>query len=75
MSDKKVILIATMGASPAVLTETVWSLSHATLSVVPDEIVVLTPKNYADRLKKEILSGEESVWNRLLKELVKGGNK
>jgi CRISPR-associated protein (TIGR02584 family) len=71
MSDKKVILIATMGASPAVLTETVWSLSHATLSVVPDEIVVLTPKNCADRLKKEILSGEESVWNRLLKELVK----
>jgi CRISPR-associated protein (TIGR02584 family) len=71
MSDKKVILIATMGASPAVLTETVWSLSHVTLSVVPDEIVVLTPKNCADRLKKEILSGEESVWNRLLKELVK----
>lgn len=29
MNDKRTILIAGIGTSPAILTETVWSLAHA----------------------------------------------
>jgi hypothetical protein len=28
MSDKKAVLVVGMGTSPAVMTETVWSLAH-----------------------------------------------
>jgi CRISPR-associated protein (TIGR02584 family) len=27
-NNKRIVLIATMGSSPAVLTETVWALAH-----------------------------------------------
>lgn len=40
-ADKRTILIAGMGTSPAVLTETVWALCHQHKPTVPDEIVVL----------------------------------
>ena len=42
--DKRTILIAGMGTSPAVLTETVWALCHQKNPMVPDEIVVLVTK-------------------------------
>ena len=35
-------IIAGMGTSPAVLTETVWALAHQKKPVVPDAIVMLT---------------------------------
>ena len=38
------ILIATMGTSPAVLTETVWALAHQREPIVPDEIVMRNSK-------------------------------
>ena len=37
--SKRIVLIAGMGTSPAVLTETVWALAHQAESVVPDETV------------------------------------
>lgn len=43
-SDKRTILIAGMGTSPAVLTEPVWALAHQKKPVVPDEIGVLITK-------------------------------
>lgn len=49
-SANRTILIAGMGTSPAVLTETVWALAHQEQPVVPDEIVVITTK-----------SGKESI--------------
>ena len=36
--SKHTILIAGIGISPAVLTETVWALAHQKKPVVPDEI-------------------------------------
>ena len=36
MTTKQKILIAGMGTSPAVLTETVWALGHQKRLVVPD---------------------------------------
>ena len=37
---KRKILVAGMGTSPAVLTETVWALAHQRVPVVPDEIPI-----------------------------------
>ena len=41
---KKCFLIAGMGTSPAVLTETVWALAHQKKPVVPDGVVAPTTK-------------------------------
>ncbi len=43
-ATRRQILIAGMGTSPAVLTETVWALAHQKKPVVPDEIVALITK-------------------------------
>ena len=45
VSRDRTILIAGMGTSPAVLTETVWALAHQEQHVVLDEIVVITTKS------------------------------
>ena len=64
-SANRTILVAGMGTSPAVLTETVWALAHQEQSVVPDEIVVITTKSGKDALRTAIMSGASSVWERL----------
>lgn len=38
VSRDRTILVAGMGTSPAVLTETVWALVHQEQPVVPDEM-------------------------------------
>lgn len=43
-NDKKVVLVAGIGTTPAVLTETVWALAHQKEPVVPDEVVVISTK-------------------------------
>ena len=43
--SKRKILVAGMGISPAVLTNTVWALAHQKKPIVPDEIVVFITKN------------------------------
>ena len=69
--NKKIVLIATMGSSPAVLTETVWSLAHARKPIVPDEVVVLSAKNSVDKMRRDLLDGATSVWGKLLLALKK----
>ncbi len=59
------ILVAGMGTSPVVLTETVWALAHQEQPVVPDEIVVITTKSGKDALRTAVMSGAPSVWERL----------
>ena len=71
MNDKKIVLVVGMGTSPAVMTETVWSLAHQSEPVVPDEVVVITTKSGKDALRTAIMSGAPSVWNRLKTALVK----
>ena len=65
VSRDRAILIAGMGTSPAVLTETVWALAHQEQPVVPDEIVVITTKSGKESLRKAIMSETPSVWDRL----------
>jgi CRISPR-associated protein (TIGR02584 family) len=64
-SAKRTILVAGMGTSPAVLTETVWALARQEHSVVPDEVVMITTKSGKDALRTAVMSGTPSVWERL----------
>ena len=64
-SANRTILIAGMGTSPAVLTETAWALAHQEHSVVPDEVMVITTRSGKDALRTTVISGTPSVWERL----------
>lgn len=70
MQDKRVVLVAGIGTSPAILTETVWTLAHKE-QTVPDEIVVITTKTGKQKIKDELLSGANPVWVRLKRALEK----
>ena len=61
----RIVLVAGMGTSPAVLTETVWALVHQEKPIVPDEVVVITTKSGKDALRAAVMSGAPSVWERL----------
>ncbi len=65
--EKRTILIAGIGTSPAVLTETVWALAHQREAVVPDEVVVITTKTGKARLWSELVDG--GVWKDLVASL------
>jgi CRISPR-associated protein (TIGR02584 family) len=62
---ERVVLVAGIGTSPAVLTETVWALAHQKDPVVPDEIFVITTKKGKADLKSALLSGKTNVWEQL----------
>jgi len=38
----KTVLVAGVGLSPAVLTNTVWALAHEDPAIIPDEVVAIT---------------------------------
>ena len=61
---KRTILIAGMGTSPAVLTETVWALAHQKKPVVPDKVVVITTTSGKEGVVKALLSGGVSIWQK-----------
>ena len=71
MNKKRKILVAGMGASPAVLTNAVWALAHQSEPVVPDEIVVFITKDGKSLLKKELVDG--GIWADMLKCLARDG--
>lgn len=62
---KDIVLIAGIGTSPAVLTETVWSLAHQKPAVVPAKVVVITTTSGKDGLVKALLSERDCVWEKL----------
>lgn len=72
---KRTILVAGMGITPAVLSETIWALSTKKPAVVPDEIVVVTKRNGAERLKESFFGTKTNGWKRLLSALQKEGIK
>lgn len=65
----RTVLLATVGTSPAVLTETVWALAHPTKKgaerIVPDEIVVLTTLRGKKAIEAELL-GPGGGWERMV---------
>lgn len=70
-SAKRIVLVAGMGKSPAVLTNAVWALLHQREPVIPDEIVVFITKNGKTLLKKELF--DNCVWTDMLKCLMHEG--
>lgn len=70
-NGKSVVLVACVGTSPAVLTETVWALAHETVPVVPEKVVVITTSTGRDRVVSELLAGDDPVWSQMNKALFK----
>lgn len=71
---KRRILFAVSGMSPAVITETIWSLVHQSSVVLPDEIVVLTTSRGREKIVSQLF--EDSLpcgWERLCIALEKEG--
>ena len=68
-TSRRLVLVAGIGTSPAVLTETVWALAHRETPQVPDEIVVITTKTGKARLRTDLI--ESGVWRDLVDALVR----
>lgn len=65
----KTILLATTGMSPAVLTETIWTLARERPAVIPDEVYVVTTVSGAAKLKEQLF-GPDAVWETLRKNIL-----
>jgi CRISPR-associated protein (TIGR02584 family) len=64
----RTILLATVGTSPAVLTETVWALAHPRKNaerVIPDEVVALTTLRGKQEIET-LLLGAGGGWERMV---------
>jgi CRISPR-associated protein (TIGR02584 family) len=74
-NDMNTILIAVLGTSPAILTETVWALAtRCDESVVPDEVVVVTTTRGQQELEGALLvpapaHGGRTVWESMKRQL------
>ena len=74
------ILVAVLGNSPGILTETVWALAHHRLQpLVPDRVVVITTAAGKKRAEQELLTadphyGNQTVWEALCAQLVARGS-
>ena len=70
----RTVLLATVGTSPAVLTETIWALAHPAKKdleiVVPDEVIALTTLPGKAAIEKDLL-GPGGAWPRLVAALTK----
>ena len=72
----EIVLIAVVGVSPAILTETVWALAHEKKPVIPDKIVVLTTTTGKACLERELFTsakGRPTGWQRLVSSLSEEG--
>lgn len=63
----KNILITVTGKSPAIITETVYSLAHESPAIIPDEVVAIATTSSKASIIRELF--ESGVWTRMLKEL------
>ena len=75
-STPRTVLLATVGTSPAVLTETVWALAHPARAdagpIVPDEVVVLTTLRGKVAIESQLLA-PDGAWPRLVAALERDG--
>lgn len=68
---RRLVLLALLGKSPAVLTETVWALAHEAPPWVPDEVVILTTRPGAELARRTLL--ESGQWETLRETLRASG--
>ena len=64
-SISRTILICTLGRTPQVLVETVWSLANQKNQVVPDEIIAVSMANFAEDARDSIF-GKGDGWKKLI---------
>lgn len=67
--NNRLVLVAAIGTSPAVLTETVWALAHEKGGRVPDQIEVVTTQRGKEEIERTLLSGEPSIWDAMILDL------
>ncbi|MDF7801840.1 CRISPR-associated ring nuclease Csm6 [Pontiellaceae bacterium B1224] len=65
----KTVLVAGVGLSPAVLTNTIWALAHENPPVVPDEVVAITTAIGRDCITNQLVVS--NACNRLFQALEK----
>ena len=63
----KNILITVTGMSPAIITETVYSLARESPIMIPDKIIAITTTSGKACIVKELF--ESNVWSQMLKDL------
>ncbi len=74
----RAILLAVVGISPAILTETVWALAQGDdrhPPVIPDEVVAITTRQGRDKINAQLLSDASagdgrSIWQSLRQALL-----
>lgn len=66
-TQRRSILLASIGTSPGVLTNAVWALAHQAVPVIPDEVVVLMTKDGKESLRRALF--EEGVWDEMLSDM------
>src|ERR1039458_10086686 len=74
-------LIAVVGTSPAILTETIWALakpSGETPLVIPEEVIAITTTQGRDKITEQLLTpsvdfGGQTVWQTLRLALLGSG--
>lgn len=71
--NEKVVLIAVVGMSPAVITETIWGLGLDKPELLPDEVKICTTRTGWNSLSAAILDTQNgcSVWEELQDKLGK----
>lgn len=68
---QKTILVAGVGLSPAVLTNTVWVLAREKEPIIPDEVVAITTLTGRRCIEEQLISSKG--WKRLVQSLEKEG--
>ncbi len=77
----RTVLVAVLGSTPAVLTETLWALAHESEPVVPDTVVVVTTAAGREILHRQLIAPVDSwrsrtVWQSLRSALLgRGANR
>ncbi len=64
------VLISTIGKTPQVLVETVWSLANQKNPIVPDEIIAVSMANFAEDARESVF-GKGAGWKKLISNLRK----
>ena len=70
---QKTILVAGVGLSPAVLTNTTWALAHEKNPIIPDEVVAITTLTGRRCIEEQLISSKG--WQRLVQSLETEGVK
>jgi len=71
----RTVLVAVLGATPAVLTETIWALAQESPPLIPDTVVVITTTQGASTLLHQLLTPlsahpAQTIWQALRRRLL-----